>query len=207
MANRLVVFGSGGHAQVVLDAVLVRTRDRDVIVLDDDPAACGKKILGFRVSGSRDLLAELSGATVMPAIGNNSRRSEIMSWLEEEGHRLESVIHPAATISPSATVGPGAFVAAGAVVNPEATIGPGAIVNTGATVDHDCVIGSAAHVAPGVHLCGEVHIGARTLGGVGASVRPGISISNDVTIGAGSVVVRDIAEIGVYAGSPARRLR
>ena len=68
------------------------------------------------------------------------------------------------------------------------------------------MIGEAAHIAPGSHLCGNVRIGARTLVGVGSSIRPGIVVADDVELGAGSVVVRDIAEAGTFAGNPARRL-
>lgn len=42
--------------------------------------------------------------------------------------------------------------------------------------------------------------------GTNATVLP-VSICNDVVIGAGSVVVSDITESGIYAGNPARFLR
>jgi sugar O-acyltransferase (sialic acid O-acetyltransferase NeuD family) len=207
MAERLVVFGSGGHAKVVLDAVLAQTPGREVIVLDDQPDAAGKSILKLEVSGSRDLLTELGEAPIVPAIGNNLARSELMSWLQQNGHRLEAVIHPATTVAASADIQPGAFLAAGAIVNAEASIGAGAIVNTGATVDHDCIIGESAHIAPVANLCGGVRIGARTLVGVGASISPGVTVCEDAIIGAGAVVVRDITEKGTYVGNPAHRLQ
>lgn len=207
MAERLVVFGSGGHAKVVLDAVLARSPERQVIILDDDPQAIGKTVLGIEVAGSRDLLSRMEAAPVVPAIGNNLNRSELVRWLDQSGYGLEAVIHPAATVAASAEIAPGAFVAAGAIVNAEATIGSGAIVNTGATVDHDCLIGEAAHIAPGAHLCGAVRIGARTLVGVGASICPGVAVCDGVILGAGAIVIRDISEQGTYVGNPARRVR
>ena len=48
-------------------------------------------------------------------------------------------------------------------------------------------------------------IGNRVSIGTNATILP-VSICDDVVIGAGSVVVRDIVEPGVYAGNPARRL-
>ena len=206
MPDSIVIFGSGGHAKVIVDAILARTPQRNIIILDDADACTGRSIFGIPVSGGRAVLGELGGTPVAPAVGNNPSRASLIEWLKEAGHPLETVIHPDAILSGSAVVDPGAFVAAGAIIIAEARICSGAIVNTGASVDHDCMIGEAAHVGPGSHLCGNVRIGARTLVGVGSSIRPGISIADDVVVGAGSVVVRDIAEAGTFAGNPARRL-
>jgi len=34
-----------------------------------------------------------------------------------------------------------------------------------------------------------------------------VSITDDVVIGAGSIVIKDITDAGVYVGCPARRIR
>src|SRR5690606_20606460 len=49
-------------------------------------------------------------------------------------------------------------------------------------------------------------VGDRVSIGTNATILP-VTICDDVVIGAGSVVTRDIAEPGVYAGNPARKLR
>lgn len=207
MADRLVVFGSGGHAKVVIEAALTRNANREIIILDDSGDARSRSIFGIGVAGDRTMLESLRGTPVALGIGDNRARADLLNWLRSEGHALETVIHPGALVANSVTVGDGVFVSAGATVIAEATLGAGAIINTAASVDHDCVVGDAAHIAPGVHLCGNVHIGARTLVGVGACVRPGTSVCDDVILGAGSVVVRDIVEPGTFAGNPAQRLR
>jgi sugar O-acyltransferase (sialic acid O-acetyltransferase NeuD family) len=205
MADQLIVLGSGGHAKVVIEAALARS-DREIIILDDSPAASDRSIFGIGISGDRTRLASLPNSPVALGIGDNRARGELIDWLRSQGRLLETVIHPSAFVATSVKMGEGVFVSAGATVIAEASIGDGAIVNTGASVDHDCVIGQAAHIAPGVHLCGNVRIGARTLVGVGSSARPGVSVCDDVVLGAGSVVIRDIAEPGTFAGNPARRL-
>ena len=207
MPDRLVVFGSGGHAKVVVEAILARTPDREIVILDDADDARDRSVFANKVVGGRGELDSLKGIPVVPAIGDNQARAELLSWLRERGHPLETIVHPAATVSSSVQIGKGVFVSAGATVIAEALIGDGAIVNTAASVDHDCAIGEAAHIGPGAHLCGNVRIGARSLVGVGSCIRPGISICDDVILGAGSVVVEDIREPGTYAGTPARRLR
>lgn len=206
MAERIIVFGSGGHAKVVAEAVLARTPDRKIILLDDSEQSSGRTVLGIPVSGGREQLDALLGVPVALGIGDNRARFELLRWLKEHQHALEAVVHPAASVGKSVSVGDGAFLAAGAIAIADARIGAGAIINTGATVDHDCEIGEAAHIAPGVHLCGNVRVGARTLVGVGSAIRPGIAVAADVVVGAGSIVVRDLSAPGTYAGNPARPL-
>lgn len=205
--DTLVVFGSGGHAKVVVEAVRARTPDRTIVILDDSPAAEGRQLLGIAVAGGRALLSDrFESAPVALAIGDNAARSALMRSLLAGGRVLETIIHPAATVGATVSIGAGAFVAAGAIVIADARIGAGAIINTAASVDHDCDIREAAHIAPGVRLCGNVTVGARTVVGVGSAVRPGITIGPDLVIGAGSVVVCDLDEPGTFAGNPARML-
>lgn len=207
-ADTLVVIGSGGHSKVIVEAVRARTPGRPIILLDDESANHGRSVLGIDVSGGRERLsAGLKGVPVALGVGDNGSRSQVMDWLESNGHPLETVIHPAAIVGTTVSIGPGAFLAAGAIAIADARIGAGAIINTGASIDHDCDVGEAAHIAPGVRLCGNVRVGARTLIGVGSSVRPGVTIGADVILGAGSVIVRDLPGPGTFVGNPARLLR
>lgn len=49
-------------------------------------------------------------------------------------------------------------------------------------------------------------LGDRVSIGTNATILP-VSICDDVVVGAGAVVTRDITEPGIYAGSPARKIR
>lgn len=208
MAPALILFGSGGHAKVVLEAIRAAMPDCNVVVLDDDPAATGRTLLGLPIVGGRNWLSSNPfRGSVVPAIGANAARAALIEWLAELDRPLATVVHPRAVLSPTAKLGAGAFLAPGAIVNAEARIGEAVIVNTGASVDHDCLIGAAAHIAPGAHLCGSVRVGARTLIGAGATVIPGVAIGADAIVGAGSVVIADLPDGARVAGCPARALR
>ena len=52
----------------------------------------------------------------------------------------------------------------------------------------------------------STRIGNRVSIGTSATILP-VRICDDVVIGAGAVVTKDIAEPGIYAGNPARRIR
>lgn len=202
----LLLFGAGGHAKVVLDALLRAGREVAGLI-DDDPVAAGRHVLGVEVIGTRAVLDhEYAGAAIVPALGVNAARAALIGWAAGAGHRLASAVHPQAVTGHGVEIGAGSFLAAGAVVNPDTILGEGAIVNTGASVDHDCRIGAAVHIAPGARLCGGVSIGDETLIGTGAMVIPGIRIGARVVIGAGSVIVRDVPDGARIAGNPARPL-
>jgi sugar O-acyltransferase (sialic acid O-acetyltransferase NeuD family) len=204
---RIIVFGAGGHAKVVLDAILTADPNAEIAVLDDAAGRASTRLLGLPVLGGRAWLEEnWAGVGVVPAIGGNAARDSLLAWLSERGRPLVSVIHPRAIISPHAVIGAGSFVAPGAVINADAAIGEAVIINTAASVDHDCKIGASAHIGPGVRLCGGVAVGARTIIGVGAVVIPGVVIGADAVVGAGSVVHRNVEAGVTVAGCPARPL-
>lgn len=204
--ERLILFGAGGHAKVVLDALLRGGRDVAGLI-DDDPAATGRLVLGLPVLGTRAALAtEWAGAAIVPALGVNAARAALLDWLRDTSQPLASAVHPAAIVGAGVELGGGSFLAAGAVVNSDTQLGEGAIVNTCASVDHDCRIGRAVHIAPGARLCGGVTVGDETLIGTGAIIIPGISIGARAVIGAGSVVIRDVPDGARIAGNPARAI-
>jgi len=174
MSSDLILMGSGGHAKVVLEAILARNPDCHVTILDDDPGAADRLVLGIKVSGTREWLSSNApDVAVALGIGDNGARLSLHDWLIANGRTVETVIHPSAIVGASVEIDAGAFLAAGSVAIAEAKIGSAAILNTACSVDHDCVIGVGAHIGPGARLCGNVHVGARSLIGrrVGGSTR------------------------------------
>jgi acetyltransferase-like isoleucine patch superfamily enzyme len=59
-------------------------------------------------------------------------------------------------------------------------------------------------IAPGVSTGGLVEIGECSAIGVGASISDRISIGRHTVVGTGAVVVRDIPDLVVAYGNPAR---
>lgn len=207
VSGPIILFGAGGHAKVVLESLLLSHPDAAVQILDD---AFERRppLLGRPVTGGRGWLEQAGRSLpVVPAIGSNAVRSDLIGWLRERGHVLRTVVDPRSCVSASAELGPGAFVAAGAVINAETRIGEGAIVNTRASIDHDCRIGFAAHIAPGATLCGAVEVGPRTLIGAGATLIPGVKVGADALVGAGAVALGPVPDGWRVSGNPARRMR
>jgi UDP-perosamine 4-acetyltransferase len=206
-AVKVVIVGAGGHARVIVDTLLLRPDQFQLIGLTDtNLGKCGQTILGLPIMGGDDswsrILAEGVGAAIV-GIGENRHRGELADQLQECSFDLINAIHPTASISRHVQLGVGIAVMAGAVIGPGTLISDNVIVNTTASVDHDCVIERDAHVAPGAHLGGSVKVGRGALIGMGAAVLPNISIGEWAIVGAGAVVIRDVPPEVTAVGVPA----
>lgn len=197
---RIVGMGAGGHAKVLLDAVLAAGEHEVIGLL----AREGTAVLGIPVLGGDDLLPSLGVAGAFLGVGDLPVRRRLCERVRELELTLISVLHPRATLARSARFGPGLALLAQAVINPDAQLGMNVIVNTGAIVEHDCQVGDHVHVAPRALLCGGVRVGENTHVGAGAVVREGITLGRDVVVGAGAVVVRDVPDGQLVVGIPAR---
>lgn len=210
MTASIVVWGAGGHANVVVDAIRVAGAGKVEALYDDVSTDGVAERHGLPVWRNPDRLRERAAkgdALLHVAVGDCAARARIAASARAMGFELLSVRHPAAVVSPSAQVGAGAFLAAGSVVGPSARLGAGVIVNTRASVDHDCAVDDWAHVAPGATLGGRVEVGRESWIGLGASVREGVRIGARAMIGAGAVVLRDIGDDLLAYGVPARIIR
>jgi UDP-perosamine 4-acetyltransferase len=194
------VFGTGGHASVVIDAWC----SRGGVVLgwsSNDPPQ--QSDVEFVLEA--DIVVKAIAGPWVVAIGANATRLRVAHWLTDViAASFSTVVHAAAVVSPSAQVSVGCQVMAGAVVNPRAVVQEHCIINTTALVEHDCHVGEAAHIAPGAKLLGNVSVGNRSFVGAGAVVLPGVVIGADVTVGAGSVVLKDVPSGVTVKGNPAR---
>lgn len=199
----VAILGSGGHARVVIDALLAIDRQMCIAVFDDNSCREGELLLReFSVSCSA---ADVSGySNYHIAIGQNKTRETLAGRYAGKDKNFLSIIHPKAIVSSFAGLAAGVFVAPNAVIAAESTIGRGAIINHSAVVDHECEIGDFSHVAPNVTLGGGVLVGVRSFVGAGAVVLPGVRLGCDVIVGAGAVVTRDISDGQIVKGIPAR---
>lgn len=195
--KKLIIIGASGHGKVVAD-IAVKNGYEEIVFLDDNENV--KECAGFPVIGKTSEAINVEGDKIV-AIGN----AKIRECLQENLKNVVSLIHPNAVISRRVEIGKGTVVMAGVIINSDVIIGKGCIINTGASVDHDCSIGDFVHVSVGAHIAGTCEIGDRTWVGAGAIVSNNMNICGDCMIGAGAVIVRDIVDVGVYLGVPAKK--
>jgi sugar O-acyltransferase (sialic acid O-acetyltransferase NeuD family) len=195
----LLIYGGGGHAKSIME--MVKALDGYAIAgIVDDKLPAGRLVLGIPVLGTRSALAALTGLGVRLAangvggILDIGIRVKVFELLESAGFAFPALVHPRATVEPSAQAGEGVQVFANAYVGAEADLRPRCMVNTNAVVSHDCIVGAYTHIAPGALLAGHVHVGERTLVGMGVTTAIGVRIGSGVRIGNGAIVLADVPD-------------
>ena len=146
----LVLLGAGGYAQTLADLVAQTGEYKEVIFLDDNPAAQNIK------GACADYVKFKNNDTAFyPAFGNNEVRMKWLKELQAAGLIIPNFIHPRAYVSPTAKLETGIVVLPLAVVNTNCHIKSGCIVNCGAIIDHDCILEEGVHVCAGAVVKAE----------------------------------------------------
>lgn len=205
-----VILGAGGHAAVVVDAILDAGQYIPVAALSADPASWGQDVIGVPVVGGDEKIGEIRDrgirhfAVGVGSVADVAIRRRLYELGVAAGLEPVPVFHGRATVSRYAIVGKGCQVLAGSHVGPRASLGANVLVNTGALVEHDSAIGDHTHVASGAVVCGRVHVMAGVHIGAGAVIKQGVKIGEGAVVAAGAVVVADVAAGSTVAGVPAK---
>jgi sugar O-acyltransferase (sialic acid O-acetyltransferase NeuD family) len=179
-----------------------------LLVLDDDPAKRGRRLLGVEVAGGLDLLAEADpgGSRVANLVARTTaRRAAARARIAAHGVPFAPLVSPRVDTF-------GAELARDVIVYPNATIGPevtlaeGAVVFTGGVVGHECRVGAGCVVAANAVLNARVELAEGVYVGTNATVLPEVKVGAWATVGAGSVVLEDVAPGTTVMGVPARAL-
>jgi sugar O-acyltransferase (sialic acid O-acetyltransferase NeuD family) len=211
MDRPVIVIGAGGHAKVVIDALIKQSTDI-VGIVDSDGKKGGRQILGIDIIGddatvlrySKDEIYLVNG---IGSVGTTKLREKIFMKFKSQGYRFPAVVHPSAVIANDVEILEGAQVMAGVVIQTGAVIGQNTIVNTKASIDHDCTIQSHVHISPGVTICGGVLVGEGTHVGAGTTVIQGVEIGANAIVGAGSLVLKNVADNTKIYGSPVKEVK
>lgn len=211
MNKPVLILGAGGHAKVLIEALL-QSGATLAGMTDPDPDLVGKKVLEVPVLGGDEVVGDFPQTEILlvnglGSIGVPVARKGLFERFKAMGYRFATVIHPSAILASDVKLEEGVQVMAGVVIQPGCRIGCNAIINTRASVDHDCIIGSNVHVAPGVTLSGGVCIEDVAHIGTGATIVQGINIGTYSVVGAGSVVIRDVNNSTSVVGVPAKAIK
>lgn len=204
--SNIIVIGSGGHASVVCDSLILMGR-KPLFCTDSSEQRWGAHVLDVLVKGSDDQIAIFDSKDILLANGiasvkNTDTRRRIFEDWTRKGFRFVSIQHPSAVVGSQVGRGQGVQLFAGAIVQPSARLGDNVIVNTHATVEHDCVIGDHCHIAPGATISGFAQLAFGVHVGTNATIIQRIHIGANSTIAAGAVVVCDVPENSLVIGVP-----
>lgn len=128
---------------------------------------------------------------------------------------IDARIEPGAIIRDKVKIGKGAVIMMGAIVNIGAEIGEGTMVDMNSVVGARGKLGKNVHLGAGAVIAGVLEppskspciIGDDVLVGANSVILEGVKVGKGSVIAAGSVVVEDIPENVVAAGSPAKVIK
>ena len=205
----IVVIGGGGHAKVLIGVlrklpwdIAGYTDSRDAGVLLGAPCLGDDSVLP-------DMIAANANCAAIIGLGKtdaSSRRAALQGEIEFLGYEFPVIVSPDAVVNEGVALGAGTMVFDGAVSTAApppvraASSTPAASWSTTAPRDRRAR-GARGHGERRLPHRRPLHGRRRRDRG-----HPGVSICAGCLIGAGAVVTADIAEPGVYAGVPARRI-
>jgi sugar O-acyltransferase (sialic acid O-acetyltransferase NeuD family) len=206
-SKSVYIFGYSGHSYVIIDSLLAL--GYDVLgYFDLKKAAINPFNLNYLGCELKVNVGDIvKNNLVFPSVGDNSIRNKLVDFFNTNNLNQFTIVDPSAHVSKWATVGKSTYVGKSVQVNAAAFIGNGVILNTSCVIEHECKIENGVHVAPGSILCGNVCVGENSFIGALTVIIPNKTISKGILIGAGSVVVSDLVETGVYFGNPAKLKR
>lgn len=209
MNQDIYIVGAGTYAEVMSE--LAKMLGYNIIgYYDDNPDKIGQYIMGKKILTrfSKFKEEEIANKNFIVAIGNNKKRYEICSLINDLGGITPSLIHPRALLSPSVKLGKAVYIQANAYIWTKVTIDDFCIISPNVVIAHHTHIGKACLISTGSIVGASVKINNKSFLGIGSIVITGVSeIGENSIIGAGALVLKDVQPDCVVVGSPARFLR
>lgn len=143
----------------------------------------------------------------------NSARNSAIPMIDMLG--IDARIEPGAIIRDMVTIEKNAVVMMGAVINIGAVIGEGTMVDMNAVVGARGQLGKRVHLGAGAVVAGVLEPPSKTpciieddvLIGANAVILEGVRVGKGSVVAAGSVVVEDVPNGVVVAGTPAKIIK
>jgi sugar O-acyltransferase (sialic acid O-acetyltransferase NeuD family) len=210
MKKRIVVFGCGEHARMVLDNIEEQGEFEVFGLVTNDDEELHKSILGYEVvcldndmesflSANPDICGYFLG------LGDMKSRSKLAMRMDKI-LKAVNVVHPTAQISKHAKIGEGILLESFTKVANGVVVGNHCIVNSFSAINHDQRIGDNVLIAGNVSMAGR-SVGSNTIIADGASIAFKKSVGKCCIVGDGAVVTRDLPDNVIAYGNPARVVR
>ena len=158
-------------------------------------------------------ILEANADKISDYVIENDRRNSGVPMLDIKN--IKARIEPGAIIREKVAIGEGAVIMMGAVINIGAVIGKGTMIDMGAVLGGRAMVGERCHIGAGAVLAGGIEPASATpviiedgvLVGANAVVIEGVHVGKNAVVAAGAVVIEDVPDNAVVAGSPARIIK
>ena len=137
----------------------------------------------------------------------NKIRAEKYFKAKKMGYELVSYVSSRCTWLTDEPLGENCFILEDNTIQPFVKIGNNVTLWSGNHIGHESVIEDHCFISSHVVVSGHVHIHRFCFIGVNSTLRNGITISRETLIGAGSVIMKDTIQGGVYVPQKAELLK
>ena len=212
--KKIVIFGSGGHAFVVLSEIIKAKKFKIIGVVDD--YFDKKKINLFKYYGVKYLgnLNKFSKSKSKKnifgfvAVGDNKKREEIVKKVSKiiKNIRWATIISKDAIISTNVKIGEGTIIVSGSVVNFGTIIKKHCLINTNSSIDHENYFESFSSSGPSVTTGGNVKVFKGSHLGISSTIKQGIIIGKNTIIGGQTFINKNCDSNSMYFGIPGKKV-
>ena len=191
MKKKIILYGSGGHSNSVIDVINTTGKFKIDLILDDKPIC--KKILNIIVKKSSVFINQNKISKNIhisfASIYNLNARLKIYERLKAlKIYKFPNIISPTSYISKNSNLSEGIIIMHSALINANVQIDENVVINTGSIIEHDVKIGKNSHISTGVTVNGGVTIGKNCLVGSGSIIRENVKIADNTFIKMGSII-------------------
>ena len=137
----------------------------------------------------------------------NALRKEKFLVAKSLGYELPSYVSTKASVLNEGAIGENCFILEDNTIQPFVKIGNNITLWSGNHIGHHSVIHDHTFIASHVVISGGVEIGEQCFIGVNATLRDHIKIGPKSVLGAGSLILNDVEDEGVYIGKSTERSR
>jgi sugar O-acyltransferase (sialic acid O-acetyltransferase NeuD family) len=207
----VVIFGTGDIAQLA-HFYLTKDTHYDVVAFTVDREFTeGDRFLGLDVIPFDEIEKIYSPEKYKMFIaisyaGINKVRAKKYEEAKNKGYQLISYVSSKATCWGDTEIGDNCFIFEDNTIQPFVKIGNNVTLWSGNHIGHHSQIGDNCFITSHVVISGGVVVEPYCFIGVNATIRDHVTIRRECVIGAGSLVLRDTQERGVYRGRPAKLL-
>jgi len=128
----------------------------------------------------------------------NRVRAQKYFKAKEMGYELATYVSSRCTFLTDRPVGDNCFILEDNTIQPFVEIGNNVTLWSGNHIGHDSVIEDHCFITSHVVVSGHVHINKYCFIGVNATLRSSIAIARETLVGAGTIIMKDTVEKGVY---------
>lgn len=156
---------------------------------------------------------EANSDKIIDHVVEHDRRNSAIPLLDTK--YLHARIEPGAVIRDQVIIGKNAVIMMGAAINIGAVIGEGTMIDMNAVVGGRGMIGKNCHIGAGAVIAGLIEppsanpvvIEDDVLVGANAVILEGVRVGKGSVVAAGAIVIEDVPENVVVAGTPARIIK